>query len=138
MTEAQAAARKRYNASEKGRASRARYVASEKGRAAQRRAKARYNAENADTIRQESRRRKQAIRARIDAYKLEQRCTDCGYATDAVALDFDHAGSDKVANVSALIDNASLAAVLAEIEKCDVVCANCHRIRTRNERRAGK
>ena len=43
-------------------------------------------------------------------------------------LDFDHL-RDKVADVSAML-NRRWPVILAEIEKCDVVCANCHRRRT--------
>ena len=56
-------------------------------------------------------------------------CVDCG-ERDPVVLEFDHL-RDKVDNVSKM---ASLkrpwAIILAEIAKCDVVCANCHRRRT--------
>lgn len=51
-------------------------------------------------------------------------------------LEFDHVGDDKSANVGALIANGhALKRVIAEAEKCEVVCANCHRRRT--ARRAG-
>jgi hypothetical protein len=55
-------------------------------------------------------------------------CADCG-ETDPVVLEFDHRG-DKRANVSSMCDWASLATLRAEIAKCDVRCANCHRVRT--------
>lgn len=62
--------------------------------------------------------------------KLERGCSDCGYKEHAVALDFDHRDPEtKIANVSAM-RQASKKTLLAEIEKCDVVCANCHRVRT--------
>ena len=55
-------------------------------------------------------------------------CVDCG-ERDVVVLQFDHQGN-KVANVSALIRAGSEARLRAEIEKCEVVCANCHTRRT--------
>lgn len=70
-------------------------------------------------------------RAYIDAYKVKFGCIDCGYCYDPVALDLDHDDpSLKIDNVSELIKSASWRTVLAEIEKCVVRCANCHRIKT--------
>lgn len=63
------------------------------------------------------------------AYLLEHPCMDCG-ETDPVVLEFDHL-RDKVCSVSKLItDGAAMSRLRAEIAKCEVVCANCHRRRT--------
>jgi len=61
-------------------------------------------------------------------------CADCGEA-DPVVLEFDHL-RDKAFNVTWGIDNVAWAKLLAEIEKCEVVCANCHRRRTSRRRGA--
>lgn len=62
--------------------------------------------------------------------KLERGCADCGYNEYAVALHFDHRdSSNKVRDVTRL-RNGNMEKLLAEIEKCDVVCANCHAVRT--------
>jgi hypothetical protein len=48
-------------------------------------------------------------------------------------MDFDHRDSEtKTGNVSNMVKryNAGLARLLDEIAKCDVVCSNCHRLRT--------
>src|SRR3546814_8531418 len=55
-------------------------------------------------------------------------CVDCG-ETDPVVLEFDHL-RDKVGNVSAMVHSNELWRLVDEIEKCEVVCANCHRRRT--------
>ncbi|MFY9714573.1 MAG: hypothetical protein WAK00_13965 [Microbacterium sp.] len=59
-------------------------------------------------------------------------CVDCG-ETDPVVLDFDHLpGLPKKFEVARAV-NASTRAwstIAAEIMKCEVVCANCHRRRT--------
>jgi hypothetical protein len=58
-------------------------------------------------------------------------CTDCGGRFPAVAMDFDHIASDRLGRpISYLVRNARWETVLAEIAKCELVCANCHRVRT--------
>lgn len=58
-------------------------------------------------------------------------CVDCG-ESDPVVLELDHCkGDHKIDRVSALVHNTrSLTAIQREIDKCDVVCANCHKRRT--------
>ena len=64
--------------------------------------------------------------------KLAQGCADCGYNKDAYALQFDHIGDDKKKNVSDLISSDyGWKTILEEMNKCEVICANCHAIRTR-------
>ena len=69
----------------------------------------------------------------IQEIKLERGCVDCGYREHPEALDFDHIGEGKHFIVSKLKTH-SLEAIMEEIDKCEVVCANCHRIRTYNRR----
>jgi len=59
-------------------------------------------------------------------------CADCGLKYPHYVMDFDHRNSDnKIVNIaSAVTRNWSLSKIIKEIEKCDVVCANCHRVRT--------
>lgn len=58
-------------------------------------------------------------------------CQDCGQDYPAYVLDLDHVRGEKVANVAFLVSNdAARRLILEEIEKCDVVCSNCHRERT--------
>ena len=54
-------------------------------------------------------------------------CVDCGLS-DPLVLEFDHACDNKTADVSRLVvDGVRWERVLAEIEKCVIRCANCHR-----------
>lgn len=67
---------------------------------------------------------------RLVAYLLEHPCVDCGEC-DPLVLDFDHRDrSTKRMSVSSLLRYACWAPLEAEIAKCDVRCANCHRRRT--------
>lgn len=69
-------------------------------------------------------------RALIDELKSEP-CVDCGGKYPPYVMQFDHIGDDKFRPVSEMT-NYSLEKVLAEISKCELVCANCHAIRTHN------
>lgn len=58
-------------------------------------------------------------------------CTDCGKKFPTYCMDFDHLpGEAKVQTVSKMMGKVGMKKILAEIAKCDVVCSNCHRIRT--------
>lgn len=67
-------------------------------------------------------------REQIWAYLCAHPCVDCGLA-DPVVLEFDHLG-DKKGDVGRMRYHYEWKTVLAEIRKCEVVCANCHRRRT--------
>ena len=56
-------------------------------------------------------------------------CIDCGKRYPPYVMDFDHVNGEKKFNVGKF-GALSTERVLAEIAKCEVVCANCHRIRT--------
>ena len=57
-------------------------------------------------------------------------CGDCRGVFAQCAMDFDHRDpSTKIRSVTRLI-NGSTERMLAEAAKCDIVCANCHRLRT--------
>lgn len=63
-------------------------------------------------------------------------CMDCGGTFPSECMDFDHRpGEAKLFTISEQITK-SMAALRAEIAKCDLVCSNCHRIRTRQRARA--
>jgi hypothetical protein len=69
----------------------------------------------------------------IDYFRTHP-CVDCGEA-DPVVLEFDHL-RDKRFAISARLHGRNWQTILDEIEKCEVVCANCHRRRTANRRGA--
>jgi hypothetical protein len=69
----------------------------------------------------------------VEAYLLAHPCADCGLV-DPIVMEFDHVRGTKLFHVSTLVrDCAALAVLKAEIAKCVVRCANCHRRRTAKE-----
>ena len=63
-------------------------------------------------------------------------CTDCRGSFHPAAMTFDHLpGSIKVHDIATLVRRGSIGLAKLEIEKCEVVCANCHAIRTFERRR---
>lgn len=67
-------------------------------------------------------------REKILAYLLEHPCVDCG-EKDPVVLEFDHQHNKRDV-VSRMTTNNGWERVAAEIAKCQVRCANCHRRKT--------
>jgi hypothetical protein len=57
-------------------------------------------------------------------------CADCEGWFHYCAMDFDHVRGEKVGEISRLLNRGNLSLLLEEISKCDVICANCHRVRT--------
>lgn len=103
----------------------------EKQRKAHRKANQRHYLNNSAQYAQRTRDKRNEFRKRIDDLKTNKPCADCGVIYPPYVLDFDHRpGSGKISNVSRLASFGSTAALLAEIAKCDLVCANCHRERT--------
>ncbi len=63
------------------------------------------------------------------------KCVDCGYNKHLAALEFDHVREDKGSDLAIMLSSgAGWDALVVEANKCDLVCANCHRVRT-SERR---
>ena len=76
-------------------------------------------------------RRRVQYQDRNDAIKVDRGCADCGWAEWARGLDWDHVRGRKTAVISSMIANGTAwTEIEEEMTKCEVVCANCHRIRT--------
>lgn len=80
-------------------------------------------------------------KVRVDEVKQEVRalkgstpCADCGNNYPYYIMDFDHVEDNKKYNVSHLVQYGSKDLVDKEIEKCEIVCSNCHRERTHKRR----
>lgn len=69
-------------------------------------------------------------RKRITAYLASHPCVDCS-TTDMRVLEFDHVHGEKSGHIARMVENGySWPTIESEIDKCDVRCANCHRIKT--------
>jgi hypothetical protein len=59
-----------------------------------------------------------------------QPCMDCGNEYPYYVMDLDHVRGNKSGVVNKMPGRVGMERLIREIEKCDVVCSNCHRIRT--------
>lgn len=76
------------------------------------------------------RKRVEKRRLKVYYHLVKNPCVDCG-ETNVVVLEFDHVRGKKFKGVSYLLDqDYSWGKIQDEIDKCDVRCANCHRLRT--------
>lgn len=76
---------------------------------------------------------RQTAKEYVNALKADP-CTDCGGQFPPVAMQFDHL-RDKEYGIAAMVSNGlPVHRIQAEIAKCELVCANCHAIRTQKRR----
>lgn len=89
-----------------------------------------YNSLLGSKLKRSARRKKerQYVQAYIKNIKNKP-CLDCGVLYPPCVMEFDHVRGKKKERLSRML-SATLNTVKAEIEKCELVCANCHRIRT--------
>ncbi len=80
--------------------------------------------------------RRKQNREAVNAIKVASGCADCGFDAHPAALEFDHMpGCEKHRDVGRMVSiGAGMNSILVEIAKCEVVCANCHAIRTAERR----
>ena len=83
-----------------------------------------YYYNNKTKCRDSSKRKRNLIKQYINNIK-QKGCSICG-EKDISCLDFHHI-NNKIRDVSSLIQNENLNKVKLEIEKCIVLCSNCHR-----------
>ncbi len=81
------------------------------------------------THREDKKKRRDERKQRLNELKLYRGCCSCGYNAHFLALAFHHTESGKEINISAAANQGwSWARIEAELEKCDVICHNCHAI----------
>ena len=84
-------------------------------------------------VRANNSKRKREINQWASDYKLNKGCKICGFKEHPEALDFAHRSrKTKLGTISILINRKSwsLKRVQKEANKCDILCANHHRIAT--------
>lgn len=75
--------------------------------------------------------RRTIARKFVESYKQDKPCQDCQGVFPPFVMDFDHVSGKKIRDISTLVSRGvSEKALLTEIAKCELICANCHRIRT--------
>jgi uncharacterized protein CbrC (UPF0167 family) len=75
-------------------------------------------------------RKRDKNRERIYEILKQSKCADCSEARWQL-LEFDHVRGVKINAISWLLSNGDpIETILTEIEKCETVCVNCHRIRS--------
>lgn len=74
--------------------------------------------------------RARAQRKRLQEMKEASPCTDCGVNYPYYVMQYDHVSGEKDKDLSYLITAASWERIMIEIAKCELVCANCHSIRS--------
>src|SRR5690348_14268713 len=87
--------------------------------------------------------RNEAVRLRDANYRMQHEkqqvvlkakdcpCKDCGIKYPSCAMDFDHRDpAAKSCNLAQAHQRMGWSKLVEEIGKCDVVCSNCHRVRT--------
>lgn len=97
--------------------------------ASRRKAQKKHYDANRQAFIDKSARYRESLRSKLRELK-DGPCADCGHKYPWYCMQFDHINDDKEANVSMLVNQGYMTKLLAEVAKCELVCANCHAIRT--------
>jgi hypothetical protein len=98
---------------------------------------AKYHSERRHIRAAQKRARKQLLVAWLRDLKSSRPCADCGGYFHPAAMTFDHLpGRTKRDDVSNLLYAGYRQVVLDKIAKCELVCANCHAVRTFDRERS--
>ena len=89
--------------------------------------------EHRERAKKSNKKRRDEFAIFIREYKSKTPCVDCGHIFHFAAVDFDHVTGTKKFEISrgAWLSSDQL---LEEMAKCVLRCANCHRIKTYNNR----
>jgi hypothetical protein len=90
------------------------------------------NVERADITSRELR----TLKLRLKDEMKSRPCLDCGQSFPPECMDYDHVRGQKAGSIALMAAHRSVAlsTMLEEIWKCEVVCSNCHRTRTKTRR----
>jgi len=70
------------------------------------------------------------IRNFVNNFKNNNPCSDCNLFYPYYVMDFDHLGDKEFQISDAIQHSYSIKKIKEEMDKCDLVCSNCHRKRT--------
>jgi len=98
----------------------------------------RHYLKNKEEIKARSFKRNKVQRVRnrefVKSIKEISECIDCG-ENNPLVLDFDHVKGEKIMAISNMSNKAyCIDTISKEMDKCEVRCANCHRIITEKRR----
>ena len=78
-----------------------------------------------------SRERAAEKRSYLNTIKTLCGCAKCGYDAHPQALDFNHLDpTQKRGNIAEHVSSWGWETLMQEVLKCEVLCANCHRLET--------
>jgi hypothetical protein len=106
-----------------------------KDKVKQRESARKHYARNSEAIQKRTVKNNRLIRLRnkayIDSVKGTKPCADCGVSYPPYIMQFDHIVDGKRGNVADMARSGfSIENIQLEIDKCELVCANCHAERT--------
>ena len=105
------------------------YKDTEKQKAAQRA----YYERNKEQVQKTARDRRSLVVRYIQDIKQNTPCMDCDINYPYWVMEFDHRPDEiKLGTIAHMYKKVSFEEVKLEIAKCDIVCANCHKDRTRS------
>lgn len=106
-----------------------------KDKVKQRESARKHYARNSEAIQKRTVKNNRLIRLRnkayIDSVKSTKPCADCGVSYPPYVMQFDHIVDGKRGNVADMARSGfSIENIQLEIDKCELVCSNCHAERT--------
>lgn len=92
-------------------------------------AQQRHYQENKTSYKASTKSSRERKRKWIREYKEAHTCTDCHESFPHYVLEFDHI-TEKSFCIGRYVNSVGLDKLIKEIMKCEIVCANCHSVRT--------
>lgn len=85
---------------------------------------------NIDKNRIKNKTYREKVREYVRTQKESGPCMDCGVSYPYYVMEYDHIEDNKIRSVAKITSNGSMDQVIKEITKCDLICSNCHKVRT--------
>lgn len=107
-------------------------------KAKQREYQAKHYLKNKEYYKKKAREHQKNISLELQALKAQTPCADCGIQYPSYVMDFDHLGEVEKLFHPSRGGRYGRNKAMAEVAKCEIVCSNCHRIRTHNRSSVGE